>query len=310
MMATTVRVASFNCENLFARFEFKPNVDLDRISTDGWEINETLFEPNKPEARKITARAIKEANADIIAFQEVENLDVLKRFRNQYLGGFKSYPHAVLIEGNDPRLIDVAVLSREKFPIVSTRSHHHVKANATSRGFVFSRDCLEVDIEVGSQTLTLFVNHLKSMMGGRDQTHERRKLQSTWVKKLVNQRFGTDPGNNPFIVLGDLNDYLDSASDPDSGIRNLVKWNQVENVIERLPAAERWTHYWNGGNEYRQLDYLLVSKSLSSAVQSVEIIRGGLPTRATNYTGPRFPGVGTNDPKASDHCPIVVELKL
>ena len=48
-----------------------------------------------------------------VATFNVENLDTLKRFRSQYLGGSKAYPYAVAIDGNDPRLIDIAVLSKQ-----------------------------------------------------------------------------------------------------------------------------------------------------------------------------------------------------
>lgn len=40
-----------------------------------------------------------------------------------------------------------------------------------------------------------------------------------------------------------------------------------------------------------------------------EVIRNGQPLRATRYTGPRFPGVGQDNPKASDHCPVVFEIE-
>ena len=74
------------------------------------------------------------------------------------------------------------------------------------------------------------------------------------------------------------------------------------------PANERWTHYYKCRREYRQLDYILVSSTLMSKVNEVEIERRGMPRRAKRYTGPRFRGIGDGHPKASDHCPIVVEL--
>ena len=40
------------------------------------------------------------------------------------------------------------------------------------------------------------------------------------------------------------------------------------------------------------------------------IYRKGLPLRATRFSGKRIKGVGKNDPKASDHCPIYVDLSL
>jgi hypothetical protein len=35
-----------------------------------------------------------------------------------------------------------------------------------------------------------------------------------------------------------------------------------------------------------------------------------MPKRAVKYAGPRFVGVGKDNPKASDHCPMVVELNI
>lgn len=37
-------------------------------------------------------------------------------------------------------------------------------------------------------------------------------------------------------------------------------------------------------------------------------MRKGLPYRAEDYGGPRFDGVGENEPKASDHCPVFVDI--
>ena len=42
---------------------------------------------------------------DVLAVQEVEDIDTLRQFVREELKGL--YPHSALIEGNDPRLIDV-----------------------------------------------------------------------------------------------------------------------------------------------------------------------------------------------------------
>jgi hypothetical protein len=39
-------------------------------------------------------------------------------------------------------------------------------------------------------------------------------------------------------------------------------------------------------------------------------VRKGQPLRANRYTGERFPGIGLDRPKASDHCPVVMELDV
>lgn len=239
--------------------------------------------------------------------------------RDLYLGGRKAYSYVVAIDGNDPRLIDVAVLSR--YPLVNIRTYQYLWVPAW-KSFLFSRDCLEVDVQLpGPVTLTLYVNHLKSMMDrqdpchGRKRTQARREKQAATVKEIVTQRFGESAGQHPFIVLGDLNDYLETDVQGKTGIAPLAQWDQVVNIVDRLPGEERWTQFFKGNKKcdlppaYRQLDYLLLSKSLADANGNAPYIeRRGMPKRADRYSGARFPGVGLNEPKASDHCPVVVEL--
>ncbi|MDQ4144378.1 MAG: endonuclease/exonuclease/phosphatase family protein [Actinomycetota bacterium] len=306
---TAIKVGTFNVENLFIRYRFKDNIDPSGAVRDGWDINQTRFEILNDTDKRITAKTILEADADVLALQEVENLEVLKRFRSEYLKGTSNYPFALVVDGNDPRLIDVALLSR--LPILHVRSYQYLRVN-NSRSFIFSRDCLEVGLEVtGGTVLTLFINHLKSMVGGRAATRERRQLQARTVKEIVSDVVGARPADQPFVVLGDLNDYPEP--DPDgttTAIEELVKWDQVENVLERLPEKERWTHYFARRNTYRQLDYLLPSRSLAANAGQPEVIRKGLPLRADEFEGERFEGIGEDRPKASDHCPVVLELEL
>lgn len=303
-----VRVATFNVENLFTRWQFRKNVDPAEANKRGWQVDETMFDELGMDAKALTGMAARELKADVIAFQEVENVDTLKHFRSQFLGGRSAYPYVAGIDGNDPRMIDVAVLS--KLPIVRVRSYQHLMDPARRTTTLFSRDCLEVDIEVGKETLTLFVNHFKSMMGGRSKTSARRKLQAKEVVKLVKARF-KDPKKENFVVLGDFNDYPEKDKQGSSGISTLVKWDAVENVLARCQKEERWTHYYASRRDYKQLDYILLSKALADANPSEpEVMRKGMPLRANRYDGERFVGVGEDNPKASDHCPVVIELEL
>lgn len=137
-----IRVATFNCENLFARFKLNKNVDPAKASVNGFAVDMASFTILNEYEKKLKAQVIKEAHADVLARQEVDNIGVLRRFRTEFLKS-EGYVHAMLIDGNDPRHIDVALLIRH--PIVHARSYHHLRAGNSS---LVSRDCLEADVDV------------------------------------------------------------------------------------------------------------------------------------------------------------------
>lgn len=303
-MKKTIRIGTFNCENLFARYKFRKNVvTSETISPNGWDINNTKFSEFTSESKELSGKAIKESKADVIALQEVENIEVLRRFRNKHLGGAKKYQHVALIDSQDPRHIDVGVIS--KYPIIHIRSYMYEKKSPTSRKYIFSRDCLEVDIDIDGTIITMFINHFKSMMGGRSATKKRRESQAEMVKKIVTNRFKNDT-TSKYIICGDLNDYPDQHT----SLTALTKWTKVKDAVKLLPKKDRWTHYYSREKTSTQLDYFFVSKNLIESVKRVDIIRKGLPKRALLYDGERFEGIGKNKPKASDHCPVVVEFEL
>jgi hypothetical protein len=154
-----IRIATFNLNNLFDRFNFHAKVtesprvratyrwrldasrDLLPPSEDGPLIDEegaALIEGEAPvrielspqgrvvrpkPARHLEALLTRtdRLNADVLAVQEVENIAALREF-NSLLDA--PYQFVSLIEGNDPRFIDVGVLSR--LPIGSAISHRWV----------------------------------------------------------------------------------------------------------------------------------------------------------------------------------------
>jgi endonuclease/exonuclease/phosphatase family metal-dependent hydrolase len=75
----------------------------------------------------VVARTIQQVNGglgpDIVALQEVENVDILERLRTGYLAD-SGYLPAILLEGTDVRGIDVAFLSR--LPLTGTPTLHEL----------------------------------------------------------------------------------------------------------------------------------------------------------------------------------------
>jgi hypothetical protein len=149
--------------------------------------------------------------------------------------------------------------------------------------------------------------------------------------RLLKERFqGAAWNKELFMVVGDLND--EPASAP---VGPVVASSGLENAIERIPTeADRWTHWYRGGNAAGQLDYLLLSPALSAATQGqLPVIErrgisfdrrlqdGGIGPRRTRYQRTdedpnpipvdfrfaRFPQVTEKD-YASDHCPVFFEV--
>lgn len=323
-----VTIATFNAENLFTRYNFRGKKTKKKDSRgrvvrraytpkqlaaavkDGFIIDKNVFKATMGPTRKLTAKTLKAVKADIVGLQEIENLDTLKRFNSRYMGS-KKFQYPILIDGNDPRYIDVGLMSN--YPVVFIETHQFRKSG---RSKIFSRDCLEVHIQVGKKMLVVFVNHFKSMLGGRAQTRKRREVQAKEMLKILKERFGKNFGRKDFVIVGDFNDYMEPGEEAKSGVRALLESSQMENVVDRLPEGDRWTHYYSRDKSYHQLDYILISRSLARRNKTVKpvIERRGQPRRVNRRGQPPqvtkfFPEI-TGKSKASDHCPLAITLRV
>jgi len=150
-----ITVGTFNVENPFLRYDLLDHQRGDRrgkpltyedfkkrgnILMFGVSIRD--YGPLSKSSRRLTATVIRKNDPDILAVQEVENLEALKQFNRTYLKN--TYPYALAIDTNDPRQIDVGLLS--KFDIVAARTHQFEPKGAGVTQRIFSRDCLEVDV--------------------------------------------------------------------------------------------------------------------------------------------------------------------
>jgi endonuclease/exonuclease/phosphatase family metal-dependent hydrolase len=286
-------------------------------------------EPISGTQRSATAMVIYRNKPDLVAVQEIESLPVLDEFHSKFISRFHKLPFHMLIEGNDPRGIDLGMLSNTKSQ-VSAKTHRHDKVSENSRTHIFSRDCLEVDIQLPDrgETLTVYVNHLKSQIGGGQ---EKRFEQTTRIKDIITERFGDDLKDANFVILGDLNCEPSSPElDP------LLKSLKLVNVFENLDKSERWSYlhtYYDKKKEklrianVSQLDYVLLSPGLAKNNPNVKPIieRRGLvysneitqklrkkdETIADIYESTeRFPNVSKYGTEASDHCGIFVDLEV
>jgi len=134
-----------------------------------------------------TARVIAAVNADIQVLCEIEGRPSLKQFHDGVLvpilaaTGRTGYPYILLIDGNDPRGIDVGILSRH--PIADITTHIFDVPGAPA---IFARDCAEYFVQVPGmgKPFVIMANHFNSR--GSDPTGlERRLPQATQVRKIA-----------------------------------------------------------------------------------------------------------------------------
>ena len=251
-----------------------------------------------------TGRIINEVNADVLCLVEVESRPVLRRFNDTMLKD-ASYPHAMLIDGNDERGIDVAILARR--PLRDLRSHVDDLDPLTGWP-VFSRDCAEFEVDIpGTRHLWVLVNHFKSRgYGSKASNDARRRRQAETVAEIL-QRFNLE--KQWVVVAGDFNELPNSDS-----LAPLLKLSGLRNSFEKLPNdADRWTHRDDAiPSKNDQIDYLLVSDALWPHLQGVGIERRGIWANAkqTRAKYPPLKEVTGDSSSASDHAAIWADFDL
>lgn len=301
----TVRIATFNIENLITRFDFsgfRNQLRTDRVMKLFDIKTEAIYQQLEAarviaaadDNRQMSALAIADTDADILCLQEVDSMEALQAFEYGYLFRMvgSGYRQKYLVEGNDSRGIDVAVLMREetrhgeKIELNDVRSHaaltYHdlgLYTEALGPGLrpedrIFKRDCLELDLRIGGRALRLYVVHFKSMTGGRGDVDGRsatmpvREAEVRAVRHIIENQFGDRCDQQNFVICGDMNDYqerVDVIGDRRRGFRYEVRAGLesaldifaqdgfAENVMRRRDALDRWTLYHARGPQEQHL---------------------------------------------------------
>ena len=322
-----VTVGTFNLNNLFSRFNFEAQVDevVEDDPDSGLTATYTFNDPERFKLRTYQGRLVHGKNPadqdtiaariaamdlDVLCAQEVEDIDTLRFFAAQRLAG--RYRFLTLLEGNDPRLIDLAVLS--KLPLGPVVSHQHAVHPEDPAERVFSRDLLEVDIlhpTKGTRLLTVFNNHLKSQfvpfdqdpVAGKQAADDRRRRQAETIERIVAARTRPD---SRYLIVGDLNDTPDAPTlAPFAASSQLQLVNGLTQPTETrppkadtppAPASGAWTHRFKQAGQpahYELFDQIWLSPALAARQT------GAFIDRRTRHGG-----------DGSDHDPAWVTLSL
>jgi endonuclease/exonuclease/phosphatase family metal-dependent hydrolase len=255
-------------------------------------------------ATRMTARVIKDIGAHVLGLVEVEDRPALLRFNRDLLGGL--YRHVMLVDGNDDRGIDVAIMTRNGFDIRSIRSNVD---KTDSKGIIFSRDCAEYEVRTPKGVVIhVLVNHFKSQSGGGG---AKRKRQAKAVRKIVDELV---QGGAHVVVMGDLNEGPAVTGSQAPNLARLFKNNSPLIDCYSLPGFDLGNRpgTFDTCGLRNRLDYIFISKSLQPYYAGGLVFRkglwGGRVKRPTLWE--TYPEITASKEGASDHSAVVIELNL
>ncbi|MEQ1490345.1 MAG: endonuclease/exonuclease/phosphatase family protein [Terricaulis sp.] len=300
-----MRVATFNVQNL--RLRDDPNgAHFDGARDEIKPLSKLSAKERAEDGRDrlLTARLMADANADVIALQEVFDQRTLDAFHDQHLAPLGChYPYRVCVPGNDGQR-HVAFMSRT--PLAEVTSHAALTyadieleppAGVCSSDRVFRRDCL---IAITHGVLLLNV-HFKAPVDAESLAVVQFEAQA--VRKIIERRFANSAAA-AWLVLGDVN--VNDVTGVDA-IGALTDGFASDLALQR-PAADRWTYFHAGYGSYARPDRMLASPALAQQCRSFEVRREGMSIAAD--TGKRLAGVGEVRPRASDHAMLLATLKI
>ncbi|MDY7229385.1 endonuclease/exonuclease/phosphatase family protein [Hyalangium rubrum] len=227
--AGTVRIAAFNVHRFF-----------DTVCQSGTCGGTAYEELPSPEAfaskADRLARAITSLKAGVVLLAEVETQPCLDAIQTR-LPGFSS---AVLGELGTPASVDVAVLAR--FPVREVRSHRasHPLTRPDGTTTRFSRELLEVRLDVEGTETIVFASHFRSKV---DDDPGRRYAEAEAAREIITAVAAERPG--ALVVLGgDLNDVPGSAP-----LEALEQDGALHRVSSDRPPEETGTVWYRGVRE-------------------------------------------------------------
>lgn len=320
--AGTVTIMAFNVQNLFDNIDDPDKDDkaylpysekqdaahiaaCNTIAVESWR-NECLYldwdDAAVTHKLSVVAEAIRQVGdgrgPDVVALQEVENVQVLERLRSEFLMD-SGYLPAVLVEGSDTRGIDVAFLTR--LPVIGEPQLHPLTVPAEfAERAGDTRGLLEATFELpDGALLTGYSVHFPAPFHPtvmRDFAYEH----------LNGLRAGLPDDRNVFAA-GDFN----TTSTEDAAENMLERyvrpsWTVAHDACAGCPG----TQYYAPDDSWSFLDMVLFSPATGSAawrLTSVELANTVAAQVAADGTPNRYRSAEHSG--VSDHWPIVATLE-
>lgn len=305
-----IRVAFYNCENLFDPAD-DPQKDDEEFTPSGkYHYTEELL------AKRLTnmAKVVRSIEPAVMGVAEVENGHVLSSLLRQPALAARGYKY-VLRPGPDPRGINVALIYDPTLFHVTSSESLPVNISGTT-GKTVTRDVLHVQGLLAGEQVDIFVNHWPSRRGGEDLSGPKREAAARVNRQAIDAAMKKH-SKTRVILMGDLNDNPDDRSitytlgavATKTNVTATGLYNPFANIYQGGNGTEIYRGRWN------LFDQVIISGSLlrgklkydHAAIHNPTFLQDtykgheGEPHRA--FKGARWIN------GYSDHYPVVVYLK-
>lgn len=221
----------------------------------------------------------------IIALQEIENLNVLRRIADELRQQTGILYRAALIPGNDVSSINTGFLVQDSLQIARVDQLFDDTPFGNGPGPLFSRPPLLLKACHLERCVSLLNLHLRSMRGidsasQGDRVAHKRRQQAEAIAAWVN-RFQQRQAQAYLLLLGDFNaltppdEHVDIAGillgSPDNSGTRLAARDLLDpdliDLTRRIPAAQRYSYIFR--QRRQQLDYMFSSHALASRIEQI-----------------------------------------
>lgn len=256
------------------------------------------------------AKVISEVNPDILVLQEVEDRHALLDFNSRYLPEEVRFTEVIVVQGNDPRSLDMGIMLKRGYSLENVTSHSN---EYDEGGKLFDKDFQEYRVKNSKgDAIAIFSTHLCGMDKDRQISDGKRKDQSNRVAEVYQEL--SMRGFRKNVLLGTFNapSYCDSISPILRGLEvtEVKKHKNFRVDIDAgLDASYHSLGAYRVGVNLKQKDYLMLSPDLFKSIKSAGLNRKGIwPEKKDQFR--TYSSLSCESHQASSHPMVWVDLDL
>jgi endonuclease/exonuclease/phosphatase family metal-dependent hydrolase len=279
-------------------------VDRWREQCLDWDWNDDIIEKKLGVVAAVILQVGEGRGPDIVALQEVENIGILERLREEYLGA-AGYKPGILIEGDDLRGIDVALLTR--LDLAEPPALHRIAFSGVAQDRVYdTRGILEATfVRPDGSLLTGYSVHFPAPF------HPTEMREAAY--RALNALRAQLPPDRDAFAAGDFNTTVVEDSEKDMLGRFARPYWTVAHEVGC--GRCKGTSYYAPRDDWSFLDMILWSPAeirgenatWELRADSVRIANGAPGQKRADGTPRRFEMPGGSG--VSDHWPVVVTIE-